>query len=89
MIVKLLVLRVDDQIGAVLCEHCIIFNYFTVYTACYQNYINLLHRKLVCFQSLRKHLLDELEQAFPEDVEQYREIRATSAAVSGNTVVLI
>ncbi|ONM56656.1 Mediator complex subunit 10 CG5057-PA, partial [Zea mays] len=30
--------------------------------------------------SLRKHLLEELEQAFPEDVEAYREIRATSAA---------
>ena len=41
------------------------------------------------FQSLRKHLLEELEQAFPEDVEQYREIRASSAAVSGNTIVLI
>jgi len=32
------------------------------------------------FQSLRKHLLEELEQAFPEDVEHYREIRASSAA---------
>ena len=41
------------------------------------------------FQSLRKHLLEELEQAFPEDVEHYREIRASSAAVSGNTIVLI
>lgn len=33
-------------------------------------------------QSLRKHLLDELEQAFPDEVESYREIRAASAAVS-------
>ena len=45
--------------------------------------------KVGMFQSLRKHLLEELEQAFPEDVEQYREIRASSAAVSGNTIVLI
>jgi len=36
--------------------------------------------KVGMFQSLRKHLLEELEQAFPEDVEQYREIRASSAA---------
>ncbi|KAJ4957102.1 hypothetical protein NE237_013885 [Protea cynaroides] len=34
------------------------------------------------FKSLRKHLLEELEQAFPDDVEAYREIRATSAAES-------
>jgi mediator of RNA polymerase II transcription subunit 10 len=34
------------------------------------------------FQSLRKHLLEELEEAFPEDIEAYRPIRATSAAVS-------
>lgn len=32
-------------------------------------------------QALRKHLLEELEQAFPEEVEGYREIRASSAAV--------
>ncbi|KAL6191433.1 hypothetical protein ACLB2K_037824 [Fragaria x ananassa] len=32
------------------------------------------------FKSLRKHLLDELEQAFPDEVESYREIRAASAA---------
>ncbi|XP_057976654.1 mediator of RNA polymerase II transcription subunit 10b [Malania oleifera] len=32
------------------------------------------------FKSLRKHLLEELEQAFPDEVESYREIRATSAA---------
>lgn len=33
-------------------------------------------------QGLRGHLLEELEQAFPEEVEAYREIRAASAAVS-------
>ncbi|KAM3259143.1 hypothetical protein ACQJBY_050747 [Aegilops geniculata] len=32
--------------------------------------------------SLRKHLLEELEEAFPEDIEAYRQIRATSAAES-------
>ncbi|KAK3228167.1 hypothetical protein Dsin_008029 [Dipteronia sinensis] len=32
------------------------------------------------FKSLRKHLLEELEQAFPDEVESYREIRASSAA---------
>ncbi|KAE8803056.1 mediator of RNA polymerase II transcription subunit 10b-like [Hordeum vulgare] len=34
------------------------------------------------FKSLRKHLLEELEEAFPDDVEAYRQIRATSAAES-------
>ncbi|CAK9169311.1 unnamed protein product [Ilex paraguariensis] len=34
------------------------------------------------FKSLRRHLLEELEQAFPDEVEAYREICATSAAVS-------
>ncbi|KAE8811054.1 mediator of RNA polymerase II transcription subunit 10b-like [Hordeum vulgare] len=34
------------------------------------------------FKSLRKHLLEELEEAFPHDVEAYRQIRATSAAES-------
>ncbi|KAG7028210.1 Mediator of RNA polymerase II transcription subunit 10a, partial [Cucurbita argyrosperma subsp. argyrosperma] len=29
---------------------------------------------------LRKHLLEELEQTFPDEVESYREIRASSAA---------
>ncbi|BAF25651.1 mediator of RNA polymerase II transcription subunit 10b [Oryza sativa Japonica Group] len=38
--------------------------------------------KTDAFKSLRKHLLEELEQAFPEDVEAYREIRATAAAES-------
>uniref|UniRef100_A0A0E0EU32 Mediator of RNA polymerase II transcription subunit 10 n=1 Tax=Oryza meridionalis TaxID=40149 RepID=A0A0E0EU32_9ORYZ len=38
--------------------------------------------KTDAFKSLRKHLLVELEQAFPEDVEAYREIRATAAAES-------
>lgn len=33
-------------------------------------------------QGLRKHLLEELEQTFPDEVESYREIRAASAAVS-------
>lgn len=33
-------------------------------------------------QGLRKHLLEELEQTFPGEVETYREIRAASAAVS-------
>jgi hypothetical protein len=42
--------------------------------------------QIVLFQSLRKHLLEELEQAFPEDVEAYREMRATAAAVSGTTL---
>ncbi|KAL3630065.1 Mediator of RNA polymerase II transcription subunit 10b [Castilleja foliolosa] len=32
------------------------------------------------FKSLRKHLLEELEHAFPDEVEAYREIRAASAA---------
>ncbi|KAE8808998.1 Mediator of RNA polymerase II transcription subunit 10 [Hordeum vulgare] len=34
------------------------------------------------FKSLRKHLLEELEEAFPDDVEAYRQIRATSAVES-------
>ncbi|KAJ7955549.1 Mediator of RNA polymerase II transcription subunit 10 [Quillaja saponaria] len=32
------------------------------------------------FKSLRRHLLEELEQTFPDEVESYREIRAASAA---------
>lgn len=36
----------------------------------------------LCLQGLRRHLLEELEQAFPDEVEDYREIRASSAAVS-------
>ncbi|XP_037415238.1 mediator of RNA polymerase II transcription subunit 10b-like isoform X2 [Triticum dicoccoides] len=36
--------------------------------------------KTDAFKSLRKHLLEELEEAFPDDVEAYRQIRATSAA---------
>ena len=44
----------------------------------------------ICFsQSLRKHLLEELEEAFPDDVEAYRQIRATSAAVSENTLAFL
>ncbi|XP_044342610.1 mediator of RNA polymerase II transcription subunit 10b isoform X1 [Triticum aestivum] len=38
--------------------------------------------KTDAFKSLRKHLLEELEEAFPDDVEAYRQIRATSAAES-------
>ncbi|KAL2902906.1 Mediator of RNA polymerase II transcription subunit 10b [Bienertia sinuspersici] len=36
--------------------------------------------KTDAFKSLRKHLLEELDQAFPSEVENYREIRASSAA---------
>ncbi|ONK58842.1 uncharacterized protein A4U43_C08F300 [Asparagus officinalis] len=38
--------------------------------------------KTDAFKSLRKHLLEELEQTFPDEVEAYREIRASSAAES-------
>ncbi|XP_044484155.1 mediator of RNA polymerase II transcription subunit 10b-like [Mangifera indica] len=38
--------------------------------------------KTDAFKSLRKHLLEELEQAFPDEIEAYREIRASSAAES-------
>ncbi|KAG7015809.1 Mediator of RNA polymerase II transcription subunit 10b [Cucurbita argyrosperma subsp. argyrosperma] len=37
--------------------------------------------KTDAFKGLRKHLLEELEQTFPDEVESYREIRAASAAV--------
>nr|XP_029120580.1 mediator of RNA polymerase II transcription subunit 10b isoform X2 [Elaeis guineensis] len=44
--------------------------------------------KTDAFKSLRKYLLEEIKQAFPHEVENYREIRASSAAlncaVSGN-----
>ncbi|MBA0563980.1 hypothetical protein Golax_006533, partial [Gossypium laxum] len=36
--------------------------------------------KTDAFKGLRKHLLEELEQAFPDEVESYREIRASAAA---------
>ncbi|XAR55188.1 hypothetical protein NMG60_11030611 [Bertholletia excelsa] len=36
--------------------------------------------KTDAFKGLRRHLLEELEQAFPDEVESYREIRAASAA---------
>ncbi|KAH0642348.1 hypothetical protein KY290_033938 [Solanum tuberosum] len=36
--------------------------------------------KTDAFKGLRGHLLEDLEQAFPEEVEAYREIRAASAA---------
>lgn len=38
--------------------------------------------KTDAFKSLRKHLLEELEQTFPDEVEAYRDIRATSATES-------
>ncbi|XP_039022714.1 mediator of RNA polymerase II transcription subunit 10b-like isoform X2 [Hibiscus syriacus] len=38
--------------------------------------------KTDAFKSLRKHLLEELEQTFPDEVESYREIRASAAAES-------
>ncbi|KAK1438564.1 hypothetical protein QVD17_04373 [Tagetes erecta] len=38
--------------------------------------------KTDAFKALRRHLLEELEQAFPDEVEDYREIRAASAAES-------
>ncbi|XP_021767921.1 mediator of RNA polymerase II transcription subunit 10b-like [Chenopodium quinoa] len=36
--------------------------------------------KTDAFKSLRKHMLEELEQAFPAEVEEYRDIRASAAA---------
>lgn len=36
--------------------------------------------KTDAFKGLRRHLLEELEQTFPEEVESYREARAASAA---------
>ncbi|XP_078428085.1 mediator of RNA polymerase II transcription subunit 10b-like [Wolffia australiana] len=36
--------------------------------------------KTDAFKMLRKYLLEDLEQAFPDEVESYREIRASSAA---------
>ncbi|VVA97831.1 unnamed protein product [Arabis nemorensis] len=36
--------------------------------------------KTDAFKDLRKHILEELEQTFPDEVDMYREIRATSAA---------
>ncbi|KAK4770708.1 hypothetical protein SAY87_031240 [Trapa incisa] len=36
--------------------------------------------KADAFKDLRKHLLEELEQTFPDEVESFREIRAASAA---------
>ncbi|XWS38154.1 hypothetical protein CRYUN_Cryun19dG0106000 [Craigia yunnanensis] len=38
--------------------------------------------KTDAFKSLQKHLLEELEQTFPDKVESYSEIRASSAAES-------
>ncbi|CAD5313752.1 unnamed protein product [Arabidopsis thaliana] len=36
--------------------------------------------KTDAFKDLRKHILEELEQTFPDEVDMYREIRASSAA---------
>ncbi|XP_033135147.1 mediator of RNA polymerase II transcription subunit 10b isoform X1 [Brassica rapa] len=36
--------------------------------------------KTDAFKELRKHILEELEETFPDEVDKYREIRATSAA---------
>uniref|UniRef100_A0A1J3JBF7 Mediator of RNA polymerase II transcription subunit 10 n=1 Tax=Noccaea caerulescens TaxID=107243 RepID=A0A1J3JBF7_NOCCA len=36
--------------------------------------------KTDAFKDLRKHILEELEQTFPDEVDNYREIRANSAA---------
>ncbi|GLT71910.1 hypothetical protein SLA2020_438940 [Shorea laevis] len=36
--------------------------------------------KTDAFKGFRRHLLEELEQTFPDEVESYREIRAASAA---------
>jgi len=38
--------------------------------------------KSEAFKNLRKQLLEELEQEYPEEVEAYRELRAASAAES-------
>ncbi|KAK9290505.1 hypothetical protein L1049_008675 [Liquidambar formosana] len=38
--------------------------------------------KTDAFKGLRRHLLEELEQAFPDEVESYRDTRAASAAES-------
>ena len=34
------------------------------------------------YQGLRRHLLEELDQAFPDEADSFRDIRAASAAVS-------
>ncbi|CAF1928143.1 unnamed protein product [Brassica napus] len=36
--------------------------------------------KTDAFKELGKHILEELEETFPDEVDKYREIRATSAA---------
>ncbi|KAF7138230.1 hypothetical protein RHSIM_Rhsim07G0078000 [Rhododendron simsii] len=38
--------------------------------------------KTDAFKGFRRHLLEELEQAFPDEVESFREIRASSAEES-------
>ncbi|KMZ59773.1 Mediator of RNA polymerase II transcription subunit 10b [Zostera marina] len=47
-----------------------------------------LKGKTEAFKSLRNHLLANLEEAFPDDVEVYREIRAKTAAESKRTAQL-
>ncbi|CAN7127528.1 unnamed protein product [Brassica rapa subsp. narinosa] len=37
--------------------------------------------KTDAFKDLRKHILEELEETFPDEVDKYREIRAASASV--------
>ncbi|CAH2080249.1 unnamed protein product [Thlaspi arvense] len=36
--------------------------------------------KTDAFKGMRKHMMEELEQTFPDEVDSYREMRATSAA---------
>ncbi|XP_010460283.2 PREDICTED: mediator of RNA polymerase II transcription subunit 10b [Camelina sativa] len=36
--------------------------------------------KTDAFKDLRKHIMENLEETFPDEVEMYREIRANSAA---------
>ncbi|KAK1403688.1 Mediator of RNA polymerase II transcription subunit 10 [Heracleum sosnowskyi] len=38
--------------------------------------------KADAFKSFRKHLLEELDQSFPDEVESYRDMRSASAAES-------
>ncbi|GAV88900.1 Med10 domain-containing protein [Cephalotus follicularis] len=49
------------------------------------NYKQLHFKKANAFKSLWRHLLEELEQTFPDEVESYREIPASSAAVSSQS----
>ncbi|CAN7050180.1 unnamed protein product [Brassica rapa subsp. trilocularis] len=42
--------------------------------------------KTDAFKDLRKHILEELEETFPDEVDKYREIRAASAAEAKRVV---